>query len=179
MNPNDDTRNVLDKYRGLSVEEIKGDLDAHRIELHIAIENLERDFNMGTIVRTANAFNVKQVHIIGRKQWNRRGAMVTDAYMHIVYHASVEDFVETMRAEQITILAMDIVEGAQDLSKAKMPKRSVLVFGSEAHGISAELLHASDSVIQIEQFGSTRSVNVGVAAGIAMYEWVRRHVLTR
>ncbi len=179
MNHDDDTRNVLDKYRGLSVDEIKNDLDAHRVELEIAIENLERDFNMGTIVRTANAFNVKTVHIIGRKQWNRRGAMVTDAYMNIVYHPSVEAFIATVRQAGYSVIAMDIVDGAKELATADLPLKSVLVFGSEGGGISRELMIASDAVVQIEQFGSTRSVNVGVAAGIAMYEWVRRHVLTR
>lgn len=178
MNPEEDTRNVLGKYRGKSVDEIKKDLDAHRIELQVAIENLERDFNMGTIVRTANAFNVRAVHIIGRKQWNRRGAMVTDAYMNIVYHASAASFLDAMHADDMTVIAMDIVDGAHDLSKSDLPARAVLVFGSEAHGLSSELMTGSDAVVQIEQFGSTRSVNVGVAAGIAMYEWVRRHVLT-
>ncbi len=173
----EDTRNVLDTYRNQSVDAIKAELDKTRVELHIAIENLERDFNMGTIVRTANAFNVHTIHIIGRRQWNKRGAMVTDVYMNIVYHVSVEEFIATMKAEQRTVIAMDIVDGAKDLSTQPLPKTSVMVFGSEGAGISDELLKASDEVLQIEQFGSTRSINVGVAAGIAMYTWMQQHVL--
>jgi tRNA G18 (ribose-2'-O)-methylase SpoU len=179
MNPSKDTRNILDKYRGQTVEAIKADLHNHRIELEIAIENIERDFNMGTIVRTANAFNVKTIHIVGRRQWNKRGAMVTDAYMDIIYHPTVESFVEASAANKRRLIAVDIVEGAQDLSSYQLPERAILIFGSEGLGISQELLHHSEAVVQIEQFGSTRSINVGVAAGIAMYAWVQQHVLTR
>lgn len=175
----DDTRNVLDKYRGRTVEAIKADLDTHRIELEIAIENLERDFNMGTIVRTANAFNVKTIHIIGRRQWNKRGAMVTDAYMNIVYHPSLSAFTEAAKAEGRHLIAIDIIAGSKPLSTHALPEKSVLIFGSEGQGISEELLQASEAVLHIEQFGSTRSINVGVAAGIAMYTWVQQHVLTR
>ncbi|MFZ1301434.1 MAG: TrmH family RNA methyltransferase [Candidatus Microsaccharimonas sp.] len=174
-----DTRNVVDKYRHQPVEAIKADLDTTRSELEIAIENLERDFNMGTIVRTANAFNVRKIHVIGRRQWNKRGAMVTDAYMHIEYHPTVAEFVAAVKQDGRTIISMDIVDGAQDLSKYAMPLKSVLVFGAEGPGISEELQKVSDVVVQIEQFGSTRSINVGVAAGIAMYTWVQQHLLTR
>lgn len=175
----EDTRNVIDKYRNQSVEAIKADLDTKRSELEIAIENLERDFNMGTIVRTANAFNVKKIHIIGRRQWNKRGAMVTDAYMNIEYHPTVDAFVEAVKKDNRTIVAMDIIEGAKNVSEYPLPFKSVLVFGAEGPGISKELLEKSDVVLQIEQFGSTRSINVGVAAGIAMYAWVQQHLLTR
>lgn len=174
-----DTRNVVDKYRHQPVEAIKADLDTSRSELEIAIENLERDFNMGTIVRTANAFNVKRIHVIGRRQWNKRGAMVTDAYMHIEYHASVDDFVKAMNEASKTIIAMDIVDGAVELHSYPLPLNTVLVFGAEGPGISPELLEKSEAVVCVEQFGSTRSINVGVAAGIAMYAWVQQHRLTR
>lgn len=173
-----DTRNVVDKYRHQPVEAIKADLDTSRSELEIAIENLERDFNMGTIVRTANAFNVKRVHVIGRRQWNKRGAMVTDAYMHVVYHASVEDFKQAMIEGSKAIIAIDIIEGAKTLNEYPLPLNAVLVFGAEGPGISDELLRESEAVVSIEQFGSTRSINVGVAAGIAMYAWVQQHRLT-
>lgn len=174
-----DTRNVIDKYRGQSVEAIREDLDRSRHELEIAIENLERDFNMGTVVRNANAFNVRKVHVIGRRQWNKRGAMKTDAYLTIQYHSSAEAFVEQMHAEHREVIAIDIVPGAQALGEATLPRKAVLVFGSEGAGISEELLGASQSVVMIEQFGSTRSINVGVASGIAMYAWIQQHVLQK
>lgn len=180
MQPNEpDSRNVTDPYKHWPVEKIKADLDTRRHELEIAIENLERDFNMGTIVRTANAFNVNKIHIIGRRQWNKRGAMVTDAYMNIEYHESPQAFLEKMKEAAREVIAIDIVEGAEPLSEAILPRNAVLVFGSEGAGLSDELLQAAKRVVMIEQFGSTRSINVGVAAGIAMYMWIQKHALTR
>jgi tRNA G18 (ribose-2'-O)-methylase SpoU len=172
-----DTRNVIDKYRNLSMELIVDDLDSARSELEIAVENLERDFNMGTIVRNANAFNVKKVHVIGRKQWNKRGAMKTDAYLHIQYYASPAEFFEAMNAAGREVIAIDIVEGAVALGSTTLPQNAVLVFGAEGPGLSEELLAGASKVVHIEQFGSTRSVNVGVASGIAMYAWIQQHRL--
>jgi len=174
-----DDRNVLDKYRYWKVASIKQDLDETRIPLEIAIENLSRDYNMGTIVRCANAFNIKRVHIIGRKQWNKRGAMVTDVYMNILYHDDVQAFKAVMDKEKRDIIAVDIVEGAEPISSVQLPESSVLVFGAEGPGLSKELLKVAKHTVMIEQLGSTRSINVGVAAGIAMYSWVQEHVLTR
>lgn len=174
-----DARNVLDTYRYWTVSAIKADLDEHRVDLEIAIENLQRDYNMGTIVRGANAFNVKKVHIIGRKQWNKRGAMVTDLYMNIQYHDDVAAFAEAMKRAQRSIVAVDIVEGAKNLSETALPEKTVLVFGAEGPGLSKELLKTADETVMIEQLGSTRSVNVGVAAGIAMYAWMQQHVLRK
>lgn len=175
---NGDNRNVLDKYHYWTVAAIKADLDASRQDLEIAIENLQRDYNMGTIVRCANAFNIKTVHIIGRKQWNKRGAMVTDLYMNIQYHDDVAAFKQAMDKAEREIIAVDIVEGANGLSQTVLPKAVVLVFGAEGPGLSKELLSQAKNVVMIEQFGSTRSVNVGVAAGIAMYAWMQQHSLT-
>jgi len=174
-----DKRNVIDKYHYWTVAAIKADLDKDRINLEIAIENLERDYNMGTIVRCANAFNIKKVHIIGRKQWNKRGAMVTDLYMHIQYHDDIKAFADAMKKEQRQMIAVDIVKGAKKLSETKLPENAVLVFGAEGPGLSKEMLATAEEIVMIEQFGSTRSVNVGVAAGITMYAWLQQHSLTR
>ena len=178
LDPSGDTRNVIDKYKGLPVEAIVADLDETRLPLEIAIENVGRDFNMGTIVRTANAFNVSKVHVIGSRQWNKRGAMKTDVYLHIEYHSTVADFVEATRAADRQIVAVDIIEGAQPLHSVKLPRNGTLVFGAEGPGLSRELLTAADMTVFIEQFGSTRSINVGVAAGIAMYAWLQQHALS-
>lgn len=172
-----DDRNVLDKYRYWKVDAIKADLDTTRLPLEIAIENLSRDYNMGTIVRCANAFNVSKVHIIGRKQWNKRGAMVTDLYMNIQYHDDVAAFKKVVDAQDRDIIAVDIVSGAEKLSESVLPENAVLVFGAEGPGLSKELLGVAKQTVMIEQFGSTRSINVGVAAGIAMYGWAQQHIL--
>lgn len=177
--PEEDTRNVVNEYKGLPLEDIVADLDTKRISLEIAVENISRDFNMGTIIRTANAFNVAKVHVIGSKQWNKRGAMKTDAYLHIKYHRTVEDFYEAMHASKKEVVAVDIVDGAMPLHEATFTQNTVLVFGAEGPGLSNELLAGAHKVVYIEQFGSTRSINVGVAAGVVMYEWMRRHVLRK
>jgi tRNA G18 (ribose-2'-O)-methylase SpoU len=170
-----DTRNVGDEYRYWTIEAIKANLAKHHRTLQIAVENWQNDFNIGTIVRTANALNLKAVHIIGKKHWNRRGAMVTDRYMDIVHHDTVADFVASVKGYHI--IAVDNDADAVMLSQAKLPKKTVLVFGGEGPGVSAEMVAASEQMVKIEQLGSTRSINVGVAAGIVMYEWVRQHFL--
>ncbi len=174
---NGDRRNVLDRYRYWTVEAIKVELDTDRSGLHVAIENWQHDLNIGTIVRTANAFNVSVVHVVGRRHWNRRGAMVTDRYLVIEHHATVADFVERMTTLGKTIIAVDNLPGAIGLSVATLPKECVLVFGGEGPGLSEEMVLAAKVMVMIEQFGSTRSVNVGVAAGIVMYAWVQQHIL--
>ncbi len=168
-----DTRNVVDRYKGWSMEDIVSDLDAHGSNLEIALDNVERDYNMGTIVRSANAFGVRRVHIIGRRQWNKRGAMMTDKYLHVDYHDSAETFRAAIQGK--TLVAVDNVPAAVSITDCKLPEDCVLLFGAEGPGIRTELLHAADHIVKIDQYGSTRSLNVGVAAGIAMYEWSRRH----
>ena len=172
---NGDRRNVVDAYRYWSMDAIVAELDARRHPFHVAIENFENDMNIGTVVRTANAFLAKEVHIIGRKRWNRRGAMVTDRYQHIRHHESVEDFAAWAREEDIPVVAIDNTPGCVPLETAKLPERCVLVFGQEGPGITDETQHAASMTCSIAQFGSTRSINAGVAAGIAMHAWVRQH----
>ncbi|HMI08829.1 MAG TPA: TrmH family RNA methyltransferase [Candidatus Saccharimonadales bacterium] len=173
---NGDRRNVEDKYRYWTVNAIKADLDKTRVDLHIAIENWQHDLNIGTIVRNANAFNVAAVHIIGRRHWNRRGAMVTDRYLDIIQHQTVEDFVKAVDGRHI--IAVDNLPGAEPLSETMLPKKAVLVFGGEGPGLSQEMRDASEKMVMIEQLGSTRSVNVGVAAGIVMYAWLQQHIFS-
>lgn len=174
---NGDQRNVEDKYRYWSVEAIRKDLEQRQGVLHVAIENWQHDLNIGTIVRTANAFNVAAVHIIGKRHWNRRGAMVTDRYLTIIHHATVQDFVDSMH--EYHIIAVDNLPGASLLSQVALPEKAVLVFGGEGPGLSKEMCEVAEQMIAIEQFGSTRSVNIGVAAGIVMYAWVSKYLIDR
>lgn len=172
---NGDSRNVEDKYRYWKVEAIVADLDKDRSSLHVAIENWQHDFNIGTIVRSANAFNVAAVHIIGRRHWNRRGAMVTDRYLHVFHHQTIEDFIKTVQGHHL--IGVDNQVGAVNLSEVKLPRKAVLIFGGEGPGLSEAMRGQCEVMVQIEQFGSTRSVNVGVAAGIVMYAWVQQNQL--
>ena len=175
MDPASDTRNLVDKFKGLPNEEIISELDKSRIPLEIAIENLAHDFNIGTIVRNANAFNVSRVHIIGKRKYNRRGAMVTDKYLHIDHFATVEEFIADAHARGMLVVAVDNNRPeSKPLASTELKMNSIFVFGSESDGISQELLDAADQAFYIEQLGSTRSINVGCASAIAMYEAVRQ-----
>lgn len=174
-----DTRNVIDKYKGLSVAEIKDDLDRSRHDFHVAIENFQHDFNIGTIARNANAFNAAGIHIIGRRHWNRRGAMKTEAYMNIFHHETVMEFIDWAKQNNLKLIAIDNQKGSKKLNEVELEKGSILVFGNESDGLSKEMVEACEEMVAIEQFGSTRSVNVGVASGILMYEFVRRNYLTK
>ncbi|MBR5951022.1 MAG: RNA methyltransferase [Actinomycetaceae bacterium] len=168
---NGDKRNVLDQYRYWSVEAIKADLDTRRSTLHIAIENLQHDLNIGSIVRSANAFNVGGVHIVGRRKWNKRGALVTDRYLNIHYHADAADLAQWARENNYHLIAIDNPEDSVAIENAELPENCLLVFGQESAGISSDLLDVCESAIRIEQYGSTRSLNVAAAAAIAMHWW--------
>lgn len=170
-----DRRNVVDKYRYWTLEAIVADLDRHRHALHVAIENWQHDFNIGSIVRTANAFAVAEVHIIGKKRWNRRGAMVTDRYQHVRHHPTVDDFMAWARESRLSVIGIDNVADSVPIETAELPKDCVLVFGQEGPGLSREARDACESTLAIGQFGSTRSMNAGAAAAIAMHTWIRQH----
>ena len=174
----EDTRNLRDQYKGMTNEAVFEDLAEQRNALEVAIENVEHDFNVGTIVRSANNFNVRKVHIIGRRKYNRRGAMCTDKYLEVVYWPDLQGFVEDQRRRGQQIVAIENnTDRVKPLASKKFVQATTLLFGSEGDGLSAEALEAADDVREIESFGSTRSVNVGVAAGIAMYEWARQCAL--
>lgn len=171
-----DRRNVVDQYRYWKMDAIIADLDSKRHEFHVAIENWQHDLNIGTVVRTANAFLAREVHIIGRRRWNRRGAMVTDRYQHVRHHATIEDFLAWAESEGVAVIGIDIFPDSQQLETYELPKKCVLVFGQEGPGLSPEIHEAAEVTLSIEQFGSTRSMNAASAAAVAMHAWVRRHV---
>ena len=172
-----DRRNVADRYRYWTVEAIVADLDTRRHDFAVAIENWQHDLNIGTVVRTANAFLAREVVIVGRRRWNRRGAMVTDRYQHIRHVATVDALVEYAHEAGYTVVAIDNLPGAVPIETAALPARALLLFGQEGPGLSTEARVAADTVCSIAQYGSTRSINAGVAAGIAMHTWIRQHAM--
>ena len=167
-----DRRNVIDRYRYWTVEAIVADLDPKRHSFHVAIENWQHDLNIGTVVRTANAFLAAEIHIIGKKRWNRRGAMVTDRYQHVRHHPTVEEFVDWADEAGLIKIGIDNLPGSTQLESDPLPRRCVLVFGQEGPGLSDAIRPALDECRSIAQFGSTRSINAGVAAGVAMHTWI-------
>ena len=165
----------MDRYRYWRLDAIVADLDTRRHDFHVAIENWQHDLNIGTVVRTANAFLAAEVHIVGRRRWNRRGAMVTDRYQHVRYHESVPDLAAWAGASGLTVVGIDNLPGAAPLESVVLPRRCVLLFGQEGPGLSAAARAACDIVYSIAQYGSTRSINAGVAGGIAMHAWIRAY----
>ena len=170
-----DRRNVVDRYRYWTVEAIVADLDRQRHPFHVAIENFGHDLNIGTVVRTANAFLAAEVHIVGRRRWNRRGAMVTDRYQHVRHHPDVAGLLAFASARELPVVGVDNHPGAVPLETALLPRQCVLLFGQDGPGLTDEARAAAAMTVSIAQFGSTRSINAGVAAGIAMHAWIRQH----
>jgi tRNA G18 (ribose-2'-O)-methylase SpoU len=170
-----DRRNVIDRYRYWSRDAIVADLDTRRHDFHVAIENWQHDMNIGTVVRNANAFLAREVHVIGRRRWNRRGAMVTDRYQHVRHHAGVEEFLGWADEQGLPVVGIDNLPGARALERAVLPRRCILLFGQEGPGLSEPAREACGEVYSIAQYGSTRSINAGVASGIAMHAWIRQY----
>ncbi|MGM1018694.1 MAG: TrmH family RNA methyltransferase [Actinomycetota bacterium] len=170
-----DTRNVIDRYRYWRMDAIVADLDTRRHPFHVAIENWQHDMNIGSIVRSANAFLADTVHIIGRRRWNKRGAMVTDRYQHVVHHEDIATFAAWASENDLPVIAVDNVDGSVPVEKSDLPERCVLLFGQEGPGLSDEALAAASGHIEITQYGSTRSINASAAAAVIMYEWCRRY----
>ena len=170
-----DTRNVIDRYRYWTIEAIVADLDLTRHPFSVAIENWQHDMNIGSIVRTANAFAADTVHIIGRKRWNKRGAMVTDRYQHVIHHATVEEFVRWAAVKELPIIAIDNVPGSVAIETFDFPRECILLFGQEGPGLSDEAVESADAVVEITQYGSTRSINASAAAAVAMHAWITQH----
>jgi tRNA G18 (ribose-2'-O)-methylase SpoU len=174
-----DRRNVVDRYRYWTVEAIVADLDTRRHDFHVAIENWQHDFNIGTIVRTANAFLAAEVHIVGNRRWNRRGAMVTDRYQHVRHHATAAELAEHLHGQDVRLLGIDNLPGSEHLETmardGTLPRRVCFLFGQEGPGLSEAARAACDGTFSIAQFGSTRSINASAAAAIAMHTWIREH----
>lgn len=170
-----DRRNVVDRYRYWRQEAIVADLDRRRHPFHVAVENWQHDFNIGSVVRNANAFGARAVHIVGRRRWNRRGAMVTDRYQHVLHHPDVAALASWAAGESLPLVGLDNLPGSLPLERHHLPERCVLLFGQEGPGLSAEALEACAELRRISQFGSTRSINAGAASAIAMWAWICRH----
>jgi tRNA G18 (ribose-2'-O)-methylase SpoU len=170
-----DRRNVVDRYRYWRGDAIVADLDTRRHPFHVAVENWEHDLNIGTVVRNANAFLAAEVHIVGRRRWNRRGAMVTDRYQHVRHHATLPSFADWSREHALPVIGIDNLPGAMPIDGYPLPERCVLLFGQEGPGLSAEAREIAVAVLAIRQFGSTRSINAAAASAVAMHEWVRRY----
>ncbi len=176
VDPGLDRRNVEDRYRGWSVAAIRADVALRSHPFHVAIENLVHDFNIGSIVRTANAFGARSVHVVGNRRWNRRGAMVTDRYLDVRHQPDAAALHAWATAEGLPVVGVDNISGAMPVETTELPPRCVLLFGAEGPGLSPAAAAGCTQLVGIGQFGSTRSINVGAAAAVVMHAWVRRWV---
>jgi tRNA G18 (ribose-2'-O)-methylase SpoU len=173
-----DRRNVTDQYRYWSMDAIVADLDTRRHDFHVAIENWQHDFNIGTIVRSANAFLAAEVHIVGNRRWNRRGAMVTDRYQHVHHHRDADELAAYLGGHPggpVRLLGIDNLPGSEHLETMELPRRVCFLFGQEGPGLSEAARAACGGTFSIAQFGSTRSINASAAAAIAMHSWIRTY----
>jgi tRNA G18 (ribose-2'-O)-methylase SpoU len=170
-----DRRNVADRYRYWRLEAIVADLDERRHPFHVAVENWRHDLNIGAVVRNANAFLAAEVHIVGERRWNRRGAMVTDRYQHVRHHPTLAEFGAWAGSESLPVLGIDNLPGAVAIDTYELPRRCAMLFGQEGPGLSEEARELVGAVLAIRQFGSTRSINAAAASAVAMHEWIRRH----
>jgi len=162
---------VRDEYKGLSPEQVKAALDPKRFDFSVLVANLVYDFNLGSIIRTANAFLAREVVIYGRKKADLRGAMGSYIYENVIHLPDLDALEEHLRAGDWSLVCFEEVEGAEPLAGFRWPERPLMVFGQEGPGVPEELRRRADFTVVIPQFGSIRSLNAGVAAGIAMYDW--------
>lgn len=167
-----DRRNVIDHYKSWTDSAIRQDLQDRSIPLEVVAENFAYDFNIATVVRNANAFNARSVHIVGRKRWDKRGAVGTYNYTPVHHHEDPEVFYAGLRSRGFLIVAIDNVPGSHELQGFDWgsPRPLALIFGQESIGVSNISLAHADAVLRIEQYGSVRSLNVGVTSGIVIHQ---------
>lgn len=136
-----DRRNVLDRYRYWTVAAIKEDLDARgRHDFEVAMENWTHDFNIGSMVRTANAFQARCVHIVGPHKWNRKGALMTELYQHVEHHPSIAELVECWRNR----IAGEIAAARAEAGAAALHAHDIAAASADASGAD-EILSAGSA----------------------------------
>ena len=171
--------NIIDKYKfdrltKWTTELIKKDLQQNSFPIAVLMENFAGDFNIGTVIRNANAFNAKEVFYLGNKHYDRRGTVGTHHYTEVKHLPSIEAL--TLLKEHYTLVGLEnSVAGAVSLDKFEWPSNSLLIIGEEGVGITSDTLALCDHFVYIPQYGSVRSLNAGVASGIALNDFVTKH----
>lgn len=173
-----ETRNIIDHYHYWKHDDIIADLDTKRNNFTVLCSNLGNDFNIATVIRNANAFLAKSVWIYGNKRYDRRGTVGTHNYTHFQHFGEdqISDLIKAMRG--MYVVGVDNVENAKSISDFAWPtnKPVLMIFGQEQIGIPNNLLELCDEIVYIPQYGSVRSLNVGTASGIAMYDYCSKVV---
>lgn len=164
----------MDVYKYWSTEAILADLDTKRHNFSVLCANVHGDFNIGTVIRNANAFLAQEVMLYGRRKWDRRSAVGTHNYTHFKHVRDIDALAEIKSGSYV--IGVDNIEDAEPIDFADIPmdKHVVFAFGEEQVGLPREMIDICDKLVYIRQFGSVRSLNVGTASGIVMYEYCRR-----
>lgn len=164
-----DKRNVLDKFKGWTEDLIRDEISKEVFPYAVLMENLIGDFNIGTVIRSANALGASKVYYTGNRKWDRRGAVGAHNYTMVEY---VEDI--SVLRNDYSLIGLENCEGSNDMRKFKWPKKSLMIVGEEGRGLSDGILELCDHVVSIPQFGSVRSFNAATASSIAMYDYVTK-----
>jgi len=165
--------NVIERFKNDCAEEIRADLDTRRGDLVTICENLDYNINIGSVIRSNNAFLGKAVYIAGRRRFDRRGTVGTTHLEHVYHADTTQEVIEMLREKGYCILAK---YNPVNLAKYKLiPRKSAFVFGNEGDGLKEETIKLCDKVCYIQQFGSVRSLNVSQAAAIIQYEYTIRY----
>lgn len=162
--------NVADHFKDKTAEEIKQTLQATANPFAVCFEHVIGDFNMGTGIRNANAFNAKEVFYVGTKKWDRRSAVGVHNYTEVQWISDIEDFKKLK--DRYVIVGIDNVPGSVPISTYSFPENTLMVFGEEGAGLTPEMQSLCKDIVYIEMFGSVRSLNCGTASGIAMYQYI-------
>lgn len=166
-----DTRNISDFYKYWENDAIIADLDSKRNEFIVVVERVNGDFNFSTVIRNCNAFLAKKVYRCGIRRYDRRGTVGTHNYEHVDYAENINSLINHYRQEGYKIVAIDNVGEAQDIRSYQWEAKTLMLFGEEGRGLSQEAIESADDIVYIPQFGSVRSLNLGTASGLAMYDY--------
>jgi len=168
--------NVADQYSTWTEEMVKNHVQNNVFDVKVAMEHLQGDFNIGTVIRNANAFGANEVLYCGKRKWDRRGSVGTHHYTTVTYKENIATLCRDARNEGYSIVGLEKTEKAEDIRTCILPEKTLFLIGEEQNGLSNEAVELCDMLVEIPQWGSVRSLNAGVASGIALYEWVRQHV---
>jgi tRNA G18 (ribose-2'-O)-methylase SpoU len=163
-------RNVIDRFSAWTTELIKDELNKTSFNYSVLFENIIGDFNFGTLIRNSNAFNTKSVYYIGNRKFDRRSTVGTYLYQTLIHLPERDALLELKK--KYTFVGIDCVPGSVSMESFSWPENTLMIFGEEGRGVTPETLLLCDHVVHITQYGSVRSLNVGTASGIAMYDWI-------
>ena len=168
-------RNVIDEFKSLPDEDIRQRLQETCNGFAVLMTHIEGDFNIGTVMRSANFFGAKEFFYWGRKRFDRRSTVGVHHYTPLRFLERIED-VRVLKESYTLIGLENNVPGTVPIHRFDWPiaRPPCIVVGEECKGIHADVAELCDRLVEIPNFGSVRSINVGSAASLAMYDYVSK-----